>query len=200
MKTLVLLSGGLDSTVVLAACKAAGDECSAVGFEYGQRHHIELDRAKEIARHYNVPFERICLPLFLGATVDNVVFPGRNLAFASVAIALAQSRGIKRIAVGCNATDWLRFPDCRPTFWRRLNECAGSYGVEVVTPLIYFSKSDVVTAARKYGVPIKLTWSCYSPKILFFPVDGPTGTADDCNAPCGECLACTTREEALCSI
>lgn len=182
MKTIVLLSGGLDSATVLASFVARGAECLAVGFDYGQPHVTELDRAEEIAAHYGVPFERIGLPAMLSAKTDDVVFAGRNLVLASLAVAIAQARGFDEIAIGCNASDWLRFPDCRPEFWRALEKCADAYGVTLVSPLIYHSKQDVAEQARKLGVPIELTWSCYSP--------GPE--------PCGECLACKTREEALC--
>jgi 7-cyano-7-deazaguanine synthase len=182
VRTLVLLSGGLDSTVVLAACVAQGDECLAVGFDYNQDHHIELDHAEDIAAHFAVPFERVGLPAMFNAKVDDVVFAGRNLILAALAIGMAQADTFDRIAVGCNASDWARFPDCRPEFWRNLDYCASAYGVKVVTPLIYMSKRDVVETARKLKVPIELTWSCYSPQ------DGH---------PCGECLACTTRQEAL---
>lgn len=180
MKTVVLLSGGLDSATVLAACVKQGDECLALGFDYGQMHFIELEAADIIAHQFDVPFEIIKLPVM--PKVNDVVFAGRNLVFAAVAIATAQARGFDRIAVGCNASDWWRFPDCRPEFWRNLEACAAAYGIQVLTPLIYLSKRDVAEAARKLSVPIDLTWSCYSPR------DGE---------PCRECLACKTREEAL---
>jgi 7-cyano-7-deazaguanine synthase len=175
--TLVLLSGGLDSATVLAGCSG---ERTALAFDYGQPHRIELDRAEQIAQHYGVLLEVLPLPVM--PRVDDVVFAGRNFVFASVAIAIAQARGIGSVAFGCNASDWPRFPDCRPEFWRNLGRCAEAYGVKVLTPLIYMSKRDVVEKARELKVPIELTWSCYHPK-------------DD--QPCGECLACTTRKDAL---
>jgi 7-cyano-7-deazaguanine synthase len=180
VKTIVLLSGGLDSATVLAGCVASGDECLALGFNYDQPHAIELDYAKSIADYYGVPFTLIGLPGM--PKVDDVVFAGRNLILASLAIGIAQARKFNRIAVGCNASDWQRFPDCRPEFWSALERCADAYGVFVVKPLLYMSKRDVVEAARKLNIPIELTWSCYSPQG---------------EKPCGECLACKTREEAL---
>lgn len=177
MKTLVLLSGGLDSATVLAMVDG---KRFALGFDYGQPHKIELERAAEIARHYLVPFKVVSVPAM--PKVNDVVFAGRNLVLASIAIAQAQACGFDRIAVGCNASDWQRFPDCRPEFWRNLERCAEMYGVGVIAPLIHASKRDVVETARKLKVPIEMTWSCYSPQ------------GDE---PCGECLACTTRQEAL---
>jgi 7-cyano-7-deazaguanine synthase len=110
------------------------------------------------------------------------VFAGRNLVFAALAIARAQAGGFGHIAVGCNASDWHRFPDCRPAFWSALRTAAEAYGIRVGTPLIHMSKHEVVELAGQLGVPIELTWSCYSPR------DGE---------PCQECLACTVRQEAL---
>lgn len=181
MKTIVLLSGGLDSATVLALMKGNGRNCLAVGFDYGQRHLIELNRARQIAEHYATPFEIVTLPDM--PRVDDVVFAGRNLVFASVAIAMAQARGYPCVAIGCNASDWLRFPDCRPAFWSALKKCAAeAYEIAVETPFVYRDKRDVVETARWLRVPIELTWSCYTPRG---------------NEPCGECLACKTREDAL---
>lgn len=189
MKTIIPLSGGLDSATVLAGCVAGGDECLTVGFDYGQPHHIELDAAEEIAEHYGVQFKRVGLPAMLSAKVDDVVFAGRNLIFASLAIAMAQAGKYDRVAFGCNATDWARFPDCRPEFWRNVGRCAESYGITILTPLIYMSKREVVEAARKLKVPIERTWSCYDPQKIAWPVDR--------HIRCGCCLACKTLKEAL---
>jgi 7-cyano-7-deazaguanine synthase len=180
VKTIVLLSGGLDSATVLAACVHDG-QCLGLGFMYGQRHgQIEQTRAESLARHYDVRFEQVFLPTM--PKTNDLVFAGRNLVFASVAISIAQAKGYDRIAFGCNASDWQEFLDCRPEFWGNVRRCGDTYGVEVLTPLIYFSKRDVVEMARKLKVPIDMTWSCYDPKGF---------------EPCGECLACKTRNEAL---
>jgi 7-cyano-7-deazaguanine synthase len=178
MKTLVLLSGGLDSATVLSWAKLEGDEVWALAFDYGQPHRIELERARILAN--GLPFEVMVVPGL--PLVNDVVFAGRNLVFAALAIAKAQAEGFDRIAVGCNASDWERFPDCRPPFWQALRTAAEAYGIGVATPLIHMSKREVAELARHLGVPIELTWSCYSPR------DGE---------PCRECLACTVRQEAL---
>lgn len=180
MKTLVLLSGGLDSATVLAWADKQKDQIAAIGFDYGQAHHIELTRARAIAADFGVPFEVVQTPTM--PKVNDVVFAGRNLVFAAIAIAKAQAGGFDQIAVGCNATDWARFPDCRPVFWQALRTVAEAYGIGIATPLIRMSKREVVELATSLGVPVSLTWSCYSPR------DGE---------PCGECLACTVRQEAL---
>lgn len=190
MKTIVLLSGGLDSATVLAMAEHCNyhystgtlGEAATIAFDYGQPHKIELQKARALAERYKVPFEVITVPAM--PRTDDVVFVGRNLVFASIAIAVAQARGFDRIGFGCNASDWKRFPDCRPEFWGSLRRCAEAYGVDVWTPLLHKTKREVAGIARELLVPIELTWSCYSPKG---------------EEPCGACLACTTRKEALCS-
>lgn len=180
MKTVVPLSGGLDSATVLAGCVANGDQCLALLFDYHQPHKIELSFAEKIAEHYGVQWDDLLIPIM--PKINDIVFAGRNAVFASIAIAVAQARDFERVAFGCNASDWQHFPDCRPEFWRNIERCAEAYSIGVLTPLIYMSKRDVVEAARKLNVPIELTWSCYTPQG---------------DQPCGECLACKTREEAL---
>lgn len=180
MRVLVCFSGGLDSAAVLAMLLAEGRECEGVGFDYGQPHVIELDAAQRLADHYSVKFRRVRLEHM--PRVNDVVFAGRNLALASQAIAIAAAEGFDAIAVGCNFSDWDRFPDCRPAFWRPLATLAReAYGVSVFTPLLHMTKTQVAKEARRLSVPIEQTWSCYAPT--------PSG-------PCGECLACETRKMA----
>ena len=180
MKVLVLLSGGLDSTVVLASF-VRKHECAAIGFDYGQPHLIELERAKFIAGMYHAPFQVVKLPSI--PLVNDVVFAGRNLVLASHAIAHAAAEGFNAIAVGCNESDWIRFPDCRPNFWNAVHVAAEFYDVSVLAPLLHMWKGDILRLAKDMNVPIDITWSCYSPRD---------------RQPCGECLACKTRQEALC--
>lgn len=179
MKILVLLSGGLDSSLVLATCVGQGHSCSAVGFDYGQPHLIELEQAAQIARHYSTPFRVVPLPTM--PRVNDVVFAGRNLVLIAQALAIAAAEKFDAVAVGCNESDWMRFPDCRPGFWNAVRTAAEAYGVKVLTPLLHSWKAQIVHEAERIGVPIELTWSCYAPQ------DG---------LPCGQCLACETRNAA----
>lgn len=186
MKILVLLSGGLDSAVVLASL-VKEHECSALAFSYGQKHQIELEYAERLAKRYSVPFEIVELPPM--PLVDDVMFAGRNLVLAAHAVAHAQAGGFDAIAVGCNESDWARFPDCRPEFWSSLKRACDAYGVQVFTPLLRMWKGQVVALAKDIAVPIEMTWSCYSPMTHW--------GAPRQSVPCGVCLACTTRKDAL---
>lgn len=179
MKILVLLSGGIDSAVVLAGC-ITEHNCVAIGYDYGQPHRIELDRAASIARYYSVPFTVKTLPPI--PVINDVVFAGRNLILIAHAIAQAQADLCDAVAIGCNASDWARFPDCRPAFRSEIKDAAETYNVRVLTPLLHYDKRTVVEMARERKVPIDLTWSCYSPQN---------------GEPCGKCLACITRKEAI---
>lgn len=184
MSVLVLLSGGLDSATVLAGL-ICDHKCRAIAFDYGQRHRIEIQYAKRVADHYKVPLRQQFLPPL--PKIDDVVFSGRNLVLVAQTIAIAQAEGIKKVAFGCNASDWARFPDCRPEFWANLSKLAETYDIGVLTPLINLTKKEIVAKARALEVPIDKTWSCYEPIIEVSKY-----------YPCHKCLACRVREEALC--
>jgi 7-cyano-7-deazaguanine synthase len=178
-KSLVCFSGGIDSLVALKIYMGMS-ECTALMFYYGQPHAIELDRAKEIAQEMDVPYEVKSL-----TTLDRgegVVFPARNLLFAAEAIAFACANSFDNVVFGCNKSDWNNFPDCRPDFWNKLRDAAKSaYDVTLCTPLLHFTKQEVVQTAKKLGLPLGKTWSCYTP---------------DNGQQCGKCMACATRKSA----
>ena len=170
---LILLSGGLDSALCLHRYGAA----LAIGFDYGQPHRIELDYAKRIAKRFKVKFERHQLnPIPL---VNDVVFAGRNAVMLSTAAAIAQSRGLSAVVIGCNFSDAERFADCRPAFIRSMNEAfKEAYGVTVHAPLLTTSKAQIVQEAWGAGLPE--TWTCYSPTKL--------------KRPCGRCYSCKSLQ------
>lgn len=199
-KSLILLSGGLDSTVLLAdfvsRCRHewAGEwTCEAIAFDYGQRHRRELQSAVAVAAHYGVPLAMIPLPAgFLtgsSLTYGNdtltgppTVVPGRNLVFLSLAVAHAAAHGFLTVQFGAHAGDAETYPDCRPAFVSALNQAARpAYGVTITAPFLTHDKRGIVTRGRLLNVPFDMTWSCYA--------GGET--------PCGGCGACVERAKAM---
>jgi len=205
----LLLSGGLDSTTVLALATEAGYAVNALTFRYGQRHGIEIDRARRIAERYQVARHVVVdidLRLFGGSalTADLAVpkdrdaaamhegipityVPARNTIFLSFALAWAEVLGATDLLIGVNALDYSGYPDCRPEFiaaFARLATLATKAGVEgtpleIVTPLLHLGKADIVRLGIELGLDHGLTTSCYDP--------APDGR------PCGRCDSCQIR-------
>ncbi|MFC4455877.1 7-cyano-7-deazaguanine synthase QueC [Deinococcus sonorensis] len=207
-RAVVLLSGGLDSSTVLALAQEAGDHCTALSFRYGQRHTIELERASRIARHFGADHRVIDINIgsFGGSaltdeamdvptdgTADGVIpstyVPGRNTVFIAVGLSLAEAIGAERLYLGINAVDYSGYPDCRPEYleaYQRLADLSSKAGLEgrgakLTAPLILLSKPDIVREALRLGVPVQETWSCYQ-------------GGDE---PCGVCDSCRIRDAAL---
>lgn len=203
-KALVVLSGGQDSTTCLYwAIKQFGVEnVSSVTFDYGQRHRIELDCAREISAFAGV--DNVVLPIntfsalggdaLTDASIDvsgdldtssglpNTFVPGRNLVFLTFAAAHAYSRGIQNIVTGVAQTDYSGYPDCRQETIEAL-EKALVLGMEsdlsIHTPLMHLSKRETVELAERLGaLPVMaMTHTCYH------------GT----RPPCGHCPSCELR-------
>ncbi len=144
---LVILSGGLDSTVCLALAAAEShpsDVLVALTFDYGQRHRAELDRAAAVADHYGADHlvvrldasawggsaltdDAIAVPNASETAGDEIpvtYVPARNLIFLSVAVGVAEARDLASVAIGVNALDYSGYPDCRPEFIRSFSETA----------------------------------------------------------------------------
>lgn len=208
MKAIVLLSGGLDSCVVLAHALAIGRSCIALSFHYGQRHLLELQSAEKIATYYEIEHQTIHIdpalfshcsgsslinPSLDVAAKDTVLQPNtyvpcRNLLFLSHAASFAESHGASEIYFGAHANDGPSYPDCRREFFHAFESTVtlGSYlgdtGLSVVCPFIDSNKRSIVALGKKLHAPLDLTWSCYDPK------DGN---------PCTQCAACTLRASAF---
>lgn len=213
LQSVVLLSGGLDSAVTLAWMRERGFLVIALSFDYGQRHRVELDAARKVAQSLGVIehiVQHIDLRAFGGSalTTDQPVpkgrsdaemasdipvtyVPARNTVFLAFALALAEARSAHDIAIGVNALDYSGYPDCRPAFiaaFEQLANLATREGVEgrpitVHTPLLNMTKVQIVREARRLGVQIEMTFSCYDP------------TAD--GRACNRCDACLLRERGL---
>ncbi len=206
-KAVVLYSGGLDSTTCMALARAEGFDAYAMSFAYGQRHSIELTRAREYApqvgaaQHQLVEIDlrRIggsaltsdqAVPK--GRDIDESIpvtyVPARNTIFLSFALGWAEVLGASDIFIGVNALDYSGYPDCRPEYiaaFEAMANLATKAAVEgqgryrIHTPLIDLSKGQIIRKGLELGVDYRLTHSCYDPS--------PEGLA------CGECDSCLLR-------
>jgi len=192
MKTVILLSGGVDSTVLLADRIARGDECLAVTFDYGQTHRREIKAAQAIADHYGVGWRSV--PFLLGGsaltgngeipdghaeTVDATYVPGRNLVMISIAASFAERFSASAVLYGANKDDFGGYPDCRPKFITAIDDAVSIgtvSGVSVSAPFMCMTKKQVIDLGRDLNAPFELTWSCYR----------------GAETPCGTCGACVS--------
>lgn len=204
----VLLSGGLDSTTVLAIAQSLGFTCNCLSFRYGQRQDIELERARAIAHKAGVARHlvlRVELDAIGGSalTADIEVpkdrpfgemereipvtyVPGRNILFLAHALSWAEVLGAFDIFLGINAVDYSGYPDCRPEFLRAFEQMAnlgtraGTSGTpfRFHAPLIHLSKKEIILKGMELGVDYSQTHSCYD------PINGKA---------CGRCDACRLR-------
>lgn len=192
---LVLLSGGMDSAVLLYYVKDVleYDKVEVLLFNYGQRHVVELDCARVLAINLDIPHKTVYVDLtqFGNSSLTaedeslTVVVPARNSIFLSLATAYAETRGLQDIFFGPNAEDFTDFPDCRVEYIQAMNQALllGNNIRGVYAPFVNKSKVDIVKLGRLLNVPFELTWSCYHP-------------TDDAK-PCGKCHACELREAVL---
>ena len=208
-KAVLLLSGGLDSTTLLALATSEGYAIHALSFLYGQRHAAELAAAQKIAERYSVVqhvVTDIDLRVFGGsaltadidvpkdramngdAAIPVTYVPARNTIFLAFALAWAEVLGAAEIFIGVNALDYSGYPDCRPEFIEAFEKMArlatrsgveGTAPVTIRTPLIDLSKKEIIELGLKLGVDYSMTTSCYDP--------GAAGEA------CGHCDACQLR-------
>ena len=204
-RAVVLVSGGLDSATVLAIARAAGRECYALSFDYGQRHRVELAAAARVAsalgarehRTMRIDFAgiggsaltdpSIAVPESASAGIPVTYVPARNTVFLALALGWAEVLGAGEIYVGVNAVDYSGYPDCRPEFiaaFERLATLATKAGVEggsfsIRAPLIELSKGAIIARGLALGVDYALTVSCYQP--------------DGAGHACGRCDSCRLR-------
>ena len=216
-RAVVLLSGGMDSAVVLAEMRHAGFECHALSFDYGQRHRVELERAAEVARMLGAASHRtarIDLRAFGASalTADIAVpkdrdvahahdipvtyVPARNTIFLAHALAMAESAGARDIAIGVNAIDYSGYPDCRPEFveaFERLANLATRAGVEAAARGERWMRVHVPLLRMgkadivRRGRALGVDLS----RTISCYDPTPAGT------PCGRCDACQLRERGF---
>ena len=206
-KAVILLSGGLDSTTVLAIAKSQGYDCYALSFDYGQKQRSELDSSISIAKKSNVIEHRIMkislsdiggsaltdqsidVPKYSDSDEIPITYvPARNTIFLSFALAWAEVVDCQTIFIGVNALDYSGYPDCRPEFieaFENMANLATKQSVEgdriqIKTPLISMTKAEIIKKGLGLGVDYSETTSCYDANTL--------GEA------CGECDACVLRK------
>jgi 7-cyano-7-deazaguanine synthase len=208
-KAVILVSGGLDSTTVLAIARSQGYDCHTLSFDYGQRHRAELLAAERTAHllgateHKVVTLDlrtiggsaltddKIAVPEQFSEGIPVTYVPARNTVFLSIALGWAEVLGAQDIFIGVNAVDYSGYPDCRPDFiaaFERLANIATRSGVEgqalrIQTPLIDLSKADIVRRGVALGVDYAQTVSCYQ--------------ATDAGLACGKCDSCRLRRQGF---
>jgi 7-cyano-7-deazaguanine synthase len=208
-RSVVLLSGGLDSATALAIVRARGDECYTLAFDYGQRHRAELVAARRVsallgsAGHREVRVSigdfggsaltdmRIAVPERGGEGIPITYVPARNTVFLSLGLALAEVTGAASIVIGVNAIDYSGYPDCRPEYiaaFQALARLATKRGIEggaltIDAPLISLSKADIIRRGLELGLVYSLTVSCFQ--------------ADELGRACGRCDSCRLRQEGF---
>ncbi len=198
--SVLLLSGGLDSAVLLAQIADSGGRPECMTFNYGQRHVREVACAESLAmafgcRHTIVNAAGLFspCPLTAGGTIPTgfrpddaaqaaTVVPNRNAVMISVAAARASTHADKAVYVGFHRGDSAVYQDCRADFVDSMSAAMTiSCGCRVVAPFANTTRRDVVALGRTLMVPFNMTWSCY--------LGG--------DEPCGDCGACRSREEAM---
>lgn len=204
MKTILIYSGGMDSTTLLYKLLRDGDRVQCISFNYGQRHGKELFAARKICKKLNVPHKiidiralknlmsgsaltsKIPVPEghYKDSTMKLTVVPNRNMIFIALAIAAAVSQKFDRVAIAVHAGDRAIYPDCRPVFIKRMDavsKIANYESIDVYAPFLNMTKRRIARIGRRLGVPYEDTWTCYK----------------GLSRPCGKCGACMEREEAL---
>ena len=203
---IVLLSGGLDSTVLTAKMIHDGDTVDAVSIHYGQRHARELTAAAQVAAHYGIRHDVIDLSAlrphlassaltgdtdvpeghYAAGNMKATVVPNRNMIMLAVAAGIAADRGHRTVATAVHAGDHPVYPDCRPEFIQAVSTATGlgtaGYGdVQVYAPFAWMTKTQVAALGAELGAPVGLSWSCYQGG----------------DQHCGRCGTCVERYEAF---
>src|SRR6186713_3091792 len=168
--TLLLYSGGLDSTVLLYDLISQDQLVSVVMFSYGQKHreqelsHARLHCAQCMNNEHFGGYLEVTIPTLKGSNLTDdwgtKVVPNRNAVMLSIAVSMAAAHGLHRVAYGCNFSDQQDFPDCRPEFVAAMNGAvqAAQLKVSIIAPYIDLTKRQIVQIGRKLEVPMQATW------------------------------------------
>jgi 7-cyano-7-deazaguanine synthase len=205
MRTLVIYSGGLDSTVLLYYLARQGHEVTALSIDYGQRHRRELDAAQRICAQAAIPWQGVDLravtPFLSGSSQTDLsvpvpyghyaedsmkatVVPNRNMLLFAVGIAAAISSKAHTVAYAAHAGDHPIYPDCRPPFIEAMQRAAHLCDwtpITLLAPFQMMTKANIVRLGAELAVPLAQTWSCY----------------EGADTHCGRCGTCVERREAF---
>ena len=208
-KAIILISGGLDSSVTLAIAKDLGFDCYGLSFDYKQRHISELNAAKNIARAIGVTEHKIinidlaqiggsaltdnkiAVPIKPSNGIPITYVPARNTLFLSYAIAWAEIINACNIFICVNIVDYSGYPDCRPEYIKAFEKLAslatkaGTEGIKfnIHTPLIKLNKAEIIKKGVSLNTDFSLTVSCYQ--------------ADKEGRACGVCDSCRFRRDGF---
>ena len=207
-KALVLFSGGLDSTTMLAMVKSDGYEITALTINYNQRHVTEIDFSKKSLSQLQINkqiifdldlskiggsalTDDIPVPIDSNDNIPTTYVPARNTIFLSLASSFAERLNISDIFIGANIIDYSGYPDCRPEFMKSFEKTINlgtKLGVEgshirIHTPLIKMTKAEIIRKGHSLGVDYSLTLSCYNPT--------------DSGLACGKCDSCKFRKDGF---
>ena len=203
------LSGGMDSTALLVRLISQGYKVSCLSYDYGQKHKIELERAKKNIRYlaengYNIEHKvadlSSAMSIFSSAlTSDEIdvpeghyeeesmkltVVPNRNMIMLSVAVGWALALKFDAVAYGAHSGDHAIYPDCREEFAQALDRAVSLcdwHGMRLMRPFVKMDKGEIAKRGAALGVPFDLTWTCYKGGEVH----------------CGKCGACQDRREAF---
>ena len=207
-KALVLFSGGLDSTTMLAMVKSDGYEITALTINYNQRHVSEIEFSKKSLSQLQINkqiifdldlskiggsalTDNIPVPIDSNDNIPTTYVPARNTIFLSLASSFAERLNISDIFIGANIIDYSGYPDCRPEFIKSFEKTINlgtKLGVEgshfrIHTPLIKMTKAEIIMKGHSLGVDYSLTLSCYNPT--------------DSGLACGKCDSCKFRKDGF---
>ena len=207
-KALVLFSGGLDSTTMLAMVKSDGYEITALTIDYNQRHVSEIEFSKKSLSQLQINkqiifdldlskiggsalTDNIPVPINSNDNIPTTYVPARNTIFLSLASSFAERLNISDIFIGANIIDYSGYPDCRPEFIKSFEKTINlgtKLGVEgshirIHTPLIKMTKAEIIRKGHSLGVDYSLTLSCYNPT--------------DSGLACGKCDSCKFRKDGF---
>jgi len=206
-KTVLILSGGLDSAVLLWWLPKISYHIGSVKcltFDYGQKHRKEIESARELCKaarvhhkildissigkllHSSITNPEVSIPEghYQAENMESTVVPGRNLIMLSIAMGYAASSGFDSVAIAAHGGDHFIYPDCRPEFLLTMNRVGSLFhfsDIKVLAPFRYDSKTDIVKKGKDLDVPFELTWTCYNGR----------------EKACGKCGSCIERMEAF---